>query len=284
MRYIDLKETQSHGTIGFPFAHYDVNYKHPRYQMLHHWHPEFEIVRILSGELYLQVDDAEFLGKTGDSFFIPGGMIHSAVPNHCHYECIVFNMEFFLKEKRADYKYLLSFIQYQRILQIHYQADAYPEVHRLFERLSEELSAKMEGYELSVQGALFYFLGYAVQKKLYTQPQIIPENLKKMQLFKKALSFIHLHYSEDITLQDMADSVPLNPHYFCRFFREITHKTPMQYLNYYRIESACEKLFSADKSITDIAMECGFNDASYFIHVFKKFKGKTPTEYLKSKQ
>lgn len=284
MRYIDLKEPLAHGTVGFPFAYYNVSEKHPRYNMLHHWHPEFEIIRVLSGKLLLQMDGAEILGKAGDAFFIPGGVIHSAVPEHCHYECIVFHMEFFLKENSAGYQDILSLAEYHRILQNYYPAGSYEDILALFHSIADALFFRPHGYELFVQGAVCCFLGLALQKNLYTQPQLVPENLKKIKLFKKALSYIQLHYNEDITLLDMAKSVPLNPNYFCRFFREITHKTPMQYLNFYRIESACEKLFSTDKSITEIAMECGFNDVSYFINVFKKFKSMTPSEYIKSKR
>lgn len=54
---------------------------------------------------------------------------------------------------------------------------------------------------------------------------------------------------------------------------------PIAYLNYYRIECACERLTLTDKSVTEIAFACGFNDMSYFSRVFKQLKGTTPTAY-----
>ena len=50
-------------------------------------------------------------------------------------------------------------------------------------------------------------------------------------------------------------------------------------MNYYRIECACERLTLTDKSVTEIAFACGFNDMSYFSRVFKQLKGTTPTAY-----
>ena len=73
----------------------------------------------------------------------------------------------------------------------------------------------------------------------------------------------------------------MNPKYFCRFFRQITLRTPIDYLNYYRIECAREQLAATDASITEVALGCGFNDISYFTKTFKKYMGLTPRQYMK---
>ena len=84
-------------------------------------------------------------------------------------------------------------------------------------------------------------------------------------------------YNKQITLEEMAGSVDMSPKYFCRFFHEMTHRTPIDYLNYYRIERACYQLMTTDQSITEVAYSSGFN----FIKTFKKYKGTTPKQYLK---
>jgi AraC-like DNA-binding protein len=56
----------------------------------------------------------------------------------------------------------------------------------------------------------------------------------------------------------------------------MTGKTPVEYLNEYRIERATQKLLSSDQSVTDIAYSCGFNDLSYFIKTYKSHKGISP--------
>ena len=82
-------------------------------------------------------------------------------------------------------------------------------------------------------------------------------------------------------LDDLAKVAGMNPRYFCRFFRSITHQTPIEYVNMYRIEKAAQMLHSTRLPITDICMECGFNDSSNFIKVFRKYKGMTPKQYRK---
>jgi AraC-like DNA-binding protein len=97
--------------------------------------------------------------------------------------------------------------------------------------------------------------------------------------FKDVLNYIEEHYTESISLEDMARVAGLSPRYFCRFFRKMTQCTPTEYLNYYRIECACEQLAEVTVSITDVALNCGFNDISYFIKAFHKAKGITPRQY-----
>ena len=68
-------------------------------------------------------------------------------------------------------------------------------------------------------------------------------------------------------------SVSMSPKYFCRFFSEMTHQTPMDYLNHQRIEQACYQLSTTDDSITEIAYRNGFNDLSYFIQNIQEVQG-----------
>lgn len=280
MKYIDYKETRKHGTFDFPFALYNVTHYHPRYTMMYHWHPEFEIIRILSGELILQLDGVEIIGRENDSFLITGGALHSGIPKNCHYECIVFNMDFFLRENQPYYKEIFSIVQHNKILQSYYPSEM-TEVNYIFENISQALSSKIYGYKLLVQGNFYLFLAMTLQKNYFIEQEYTFDNLNKIKQLKSTFIYIQSHFNEEITLYMLAKNIHMNPNYFCRFFKEITHQTPIQYLNHYRIETACEKLTTTDKTVTEIAMECGFNDVSYFVKVFKKFKGKTPTNYYK---
>jgi len=66
------------------------------------------------------------------------------------------------------------------------------------------------------------------------------------------------------------------------YFRSLTGRTPIDYLNYYRIECASEMLSTKDITIREVAISCGFNDESYFIKTFNKYKGITPKQFMKS--
>ncbi len=73
----------------------------------------------------------------------------------------------------------------------------------------------------------------------------------------------------------------MNPKYFCRYFRSMTGRTPIDYLNYYRVECACEMLSTKDISVKETAISCGFSDESYFVKTFRKYKNTTPKQFTR---
>lgn len=97
-----------------------------------------------------------------------------------------------------------------------------------------------------------------------------------MEQLRSVLEYIESNYAESITLSQLSARAGMSPKYFCRFFQSIVHKTPMEYLNYYRIERACCELADTDTSVTEVGYNCGFHDTSYFIRIFKREKGITP--------
>lgn len=144
------------------------------------------------------------------------------------------------------------------------------------------MKSKRIGYEFITQGSLYHLLGIILEYELYINKNIYTKkNQDRVLQLKKVLSLIEEEYSNPISLEYLSRTACMTPKYFCKFFYEMTNKTPIEYLNYYRIESACEQLITTDLPITEIALNCGFNDVSYFIKTFKKYKGTTPKKYLK---
>ena len=117
---------------------------------------------------------------------------------------------------------------------------------------------------------------------LYTSLEDVPQtrrDYKRSMQLKNVLDFIDNNYALPITLEQLSAAASMSPKYFCRFFYQMTHRTPIDYLNYQRIEHACYELATSENSVTDVAFNCGFNDLSYFIKTFKRYKGKTPGKY-----
>ena len=105
--------------------------------------------------------------------------------------------------------------------------------------------------------------------------------VRKQERIKKMLSYIHENYMEPIKLDDIAASASVSVGECCRCFKEMVRKSPNQYLVAYRISRAMELLGSSEKTVTEIAVETGFNDASHFIQYFKRQTGMTPKDYRK---
>lgn len=138
----------------------------------------------------------------------------------------------------------------------------------------------LELKKLTVFGQFYHFFGLVFSNHYFIEnPTRTRRDYKRILQLKQVLEFIEKNYANPITLQELSASVSMSPKYFCRFFSEMTHQTPVDYLNRQRIEEACLQLAATDDSITEIAYRNGFNDLSYFIRTFKKYKGMTPGKY-----
>lgn len=280
MKYLEYKEHRRHGTFDFPFAFYPVGPNHPRYNMQYHWHTEQEILRVLSGQLALTIDDRSFVLTAGDMAYIPGGCLHSGVPSGCSYECLVFDLDYFLKQNNPCAPWLMEISSHEKNIRPLFPA-ANQQAAQMLAPMFEAMASRSPGYQLIVPGCLSLFLGTVIRESWFDDPKPLSSgNQKRIKQLKAVLSFISTHYQEDLTLTDLADCAHMNRNYFCRYFQELTHQSPIHYLNYYRTEAACEQLTFSDRSITEIALDCGFKDPSYFVKVFRRFKGVTPSEYL----
>lgn len=102
---------------------------------------------------------------------------------------------------------------------------------------------------------------------------------KNHEIIKNAIHYISQNFSENITLDDAAACVHLNPSYFSTLFKQSTGSSFKEYLNMVRIEESKRLLSNTDYSIIDIAVSSGFEDQSYFSKVFKKYTGMTPKQY-----
>ncbi|MCQ2401316.1 MAG: response regulator [Lachnospiraceae bacterium] len=97
-------------------------------------------------------------------------------------------------------------------------------------------------------------------------------------------NFIRMHYSEQISINTLADMYNFSPVYLGRVFKRNTGKTFNEYLKNIRINAACEILDSyPDVSISDLAEKVGYYDLNYFYKLFKQVTGSTPKEYKTQK-
>lgn len=276
MQYYNYSENKQRGTFDFPFEFYHVDSSHPRYEMAYHWHVEYEIIRILTGTLHVTMDEKEFTATPGDIVFVNSGILHSGIPSDCVYQCIVFDMNAFLKNNPRCSTYIKQIIDHSAFVYHHFTPKN-QQIHQIVWDIFNAMESQKTGYELIVFGELYHFFGVVFSEKLYfsDSPQNRRDYRKIMQL-KKVLDYMEANYSSPVTLEQLSASVNMSPKYFCRFFYHMTHRTPIDYLNYQRIEHASYQLATTDVSVTEVAYNCGFNDLSYFIKTYKKYKGITP--------
>lgn len=124
-------------------------------------------------------------------------------------------------------------------------------------------------------------LCYKLQElvEVFTESMFNYTPTKNNEIIKKAMSYISDNFASNITLDDVARHVHLNPDYFSTIFKQSCGSSFKEYLNMVRIEESKRLLANTDYSVVDIAVATGFMDQSYFSKVFKKYTGLTPKQY-----
>ncbi len=281
---MSFNELKQRGSINFPIELYRVNKSHESYEMIPHWHRECEIIHVLQGELSVKLNNNIYTLLTGDTVYVNSETIHSAIPNDCEYECIVFSAESFISFSNDNLSLLPGFplpsIVINEFLPRKHEGIKNA-VRELFENLYDE--GEVKGKRFFVTASIYNLYGEIIKSGLYSfyDRANSLNNEKNVIILKKVLRFIHNEYENKLTLEDLARVAQMSPKYFCAFFKEMTRQTPFEYINSYRTDAASKLLLATDKSITDIAFSCGFNDLSYFIKTFKYYKGITPKAYRK---
>ena len=283
MHYLDYNEKINHGTPDFPMAFYHVDERHPRYNMPFHWHKEMELIRILEGSITISLDSVFLTTHAGDLILIEEGVIHGGTPEHCVYECAVFDAGL-LAHTDACKRYVRLMTRHQIQLYHYFQADEprFAPLLAATERLFPAIAYPHAGSELLTLGALYEFFGRLFEGECYVESPVESVSLRrKMDVLKPVLEYIDTHYASPISLADLSRLAGMSPKYFCRFFKAALHRTPMDYLNYYRIEQACRILTTTELPVTEAAYRCGFNDSSYFVKTFRKYMGISPRAYAR---
>ena len=117
--------------------------------------------------------------------------------------------------------------------------------------------------------------GHAVRHR---PVQIYQGGLGSMRL-RRIKELVHAKMEDDLSLDEMAQSVGLSTAHFARMFRKSTGETPHQFVLRQRVERAKAMLRAPDARVIDVAVACGFKTQQHFAQVFRDVLGVSPTEY-----
>ncbi|MWC30339.1 AraC family transcriptional regulator [Paenibacillus sp. MMS18-CY102] len=284
-----LREDRLHGDAMLPLATYWIDKEAGEPVLDAHWHKEAEFFCVIEGEVQFQVDTEYFAVQAGEAVFINGGDLHAghAVEGaSCKFCAIVFDIGWL---SSASYDAIQSsFIaplqERRRTFPRHIRPDSEwgRTVLGHLADMRHDYEAQTPGYEAAMKGRmLLIFHAIAAAGQWRNRTITSASELAKIDRLKTVIVHIQQNFDRRLRIQELADLVPMSEGQFIRFFKSMTRKTPIEYINTYRIRRAAELLRNTDRKISDIALEAGFDHVSYFIKVFRKQQKTTPSEYRK---
>lgn len=273
-------EIEQRGSEDFPFAFFYIEKDHSRYNMVPHWHTELELIRILDGEFHITLNNKLYIAKKADIFFVNSETIHQGFPVECVYECIVFHADFLYYERFDSFSFIKSILDGECMINEYFPADS-SKSYKALNEIFEAIKAKCQTQKFLVISAFYKFFSTVCEEKKYSFniASNALANDKNIVMLKKIIAYLRENYDKPISLESISHTVQKSPKHIGAFFKRMTGKTPIEYLNEYRIEKAARKLRLTDMSVTDVAFSSGFSDLSYFIKTFKKIKGISPGKY-----
>lgn len=282
-----VKESQQRGTVLFPLQYNYCNTANPFYDLWLHWHTEFEIIHVVSGCYRIFINDHEILLNEGDVCLVPGKVVHGDAPDKGvgKFESAVFDIELMRLHGYSPDAFISEIVNGTITIENVYRLNECKDISRTVTSFFEAIRDQREGWEAISTGYLIILFGLINKNKLYSEKKILPAK-KRVRNEKLELVFdlIKKNYMKNITLEELADAAGFSPKYFCRVFREMTNRAPVEYLNWFRINRSCAMIRETDEKLQDIAVKCGFNDFSYFIKIFHRYKNMTPLKYRNYKE
>lgn len=282
--YFELKENKPHGTKDDPFSTYHIENVGRSFQIPVHWHDEFEIIYVRSGFLTVSISGESYIGKTGDAFVVSPGNLHlmGSDTGIVDYYTFLFPLKYisFRTDDMLDEKLLEPLNSGHLMIGPRVKDTA----KELCEQLIEIYMAKKDESESKITTQirtkiiLLQFILEMWKKGFVMENDTSGRNTVE----KEMVSYIQQNFTGKISLREFGEQFHLSEKYISRYFKEHFHITLSQYVTYLRLEHAKQLLQDTDIPVTDVAMQSGYQNVSYFIRSFQKAYAVSPLKYRKN--
>ena len=285
-----LRETCSHGTQAFPFHHYSEWYAPQKAQHLFtawHWHTEVEFFYVESGCVTYDVGEETLHLTEGDCAFINSRVMHRGFTNGCIYHAIVFSPKLLGTPQSLVYQKYVHPVITEGISCMVFSLKE-PDMPAWKEKILdcvEQICTVSQQHpaaeELKIQILVSALWMYLAEHMELVDRQEPDKNMLQQARLRKMMQYIWEHYTEHISLDEIAAAANISKSAALRCFRAEVQTSPVEYLNEYRLEHACDLLRMTMDSVSDIALKTGFESIGYFDRIFKREFGITPKQYRK---
>ena len=279
--YFELKENKPHGTKDDPFSIYHIANVKRSFQIPVHWHDEFEIIYVKSGFLTVSISGENYIGKPGDAFVVSPGNLHfmGSQTGNVDYFTFLFPLKYisFRTDDILDDKLLEPLNSGHLMISPEIEDTVKEQCEQLVEiygAKKEESQSKIT-VQIKTKIILLQFILELWKKGFIVENDTGGKNTVE----KEMVSYIQQNFTGKILLKEFGEQFHLSEKYISRYFKEHFHITISQYVTYLRLEHAKQLLQDTDIPVTEVAMQSGYQNVSYFIRSFKKTYGMSPLKY-----
>ncbi len=247
-----------------------------------HWHYALEVVVPLENSLKVIIQNDEYNINPGDIIIIPAGELHEMIVPKTGSRLVLL-LNYASLSHLTGFSALAPILSQPIFIPKDEENGFYNHEIDLIGRIFMEYTKQPTFTELTIYSIVLDFLISVGRYKLLGENESVAEDaMKQQELGQKlaiAFDYIDSHYTEEITLEDVAFVAGFSKFHFSRLFKQCSGRNFHEYLVLKRIKVAELLLMKQELSITEIALQAGFSSLSTFNRTFKNIKGCSPTEY-----
>lgn len=247
--------------------------------MTMHWHDDVEFIYVVQGSTYYNLNNEKIRIRAGEGIFVNARQRHSieASSEDCTLYCLIFHPFILFSSEYVAANVVMPVLENKNVPYLLLREE------EPWQRVILQTIQDMQPYVESENGHMQIMRGvYDIWDRLYQNlisKQNKDENNKELIIMKKMVTFIRKNFRNKIKLQEICEAGNVGKTKCNEMFAAYYNVTPIEYLRNYRIEKGAYLLEITDMSITEIAYETGFNDASYFSKIFGQQIGCSPLSY-----
>jgi AraC-like DNA-binding protein len=248
-----------------------------------HWHEEMQLYSFVSGNACLDCAGHCFTAEGGDIVVINSCEPHfmKSSSDNLAFFIIRINLPFLFSRQidLCQTKFITPLAE-NRITFTNLITD-----DKIFSacvsKMITEYSSRQIGYELAVKASIYELITLLIRNhlcRIMTQKELSIKT-ESIRRFENVLDYINAHYTENIAVNFLAGRAHVTVPHFCRTFRELTGDTFTGYINKLRLEKSAGFLCGSRFTVTEIAIQSGFDSINYYSRLFKKHYHMTPTDF-----
>ncbi|MBQ9785129.1 MAG: AraC family transcriptional regulator [Clostridia bacterium] len=249
----------------------------------YHYHEGIEIFRIRSGSAKVVVNNRPMSVEKDDVLIVNAFEAHGTYLADAGVEfsrsCVMFHPYHIFPAESGNDRFFadLKSVCFENKIPASHPAS--PALRESVDRITSLFEAQPNGWTVAVFAEVMRIYSTAVSAGLCRAQT---GNTSYMFDFMTRVSaYIEDHLDEDISTTDIAAHCQYSTEHFCRLFKKCFDKTFKDYLNIYRIQKSKDFIDMGNfNTIAEIASKCGFNNQNHFGHMFKKYVGVLPSEYI----
>ncbi|AZK46660.1 AraC family transcriptional regulator [Paenibacillus lentus] len=248
-----------------------------------HFHSTYEIYYLMSGQRNIFIQDRTLAINEGDVVIIAPNILHRTInavqPQH---ERLIINMHEQYFSPDGSHKEALRPLLERDYLIVSDSVRNQLSIEPMARAILQEMKEQASGFELFAQTLAVQLLIICCRHFKHNAMELLASPSPMHERISEIVRYINEHYTEDLSLQLLADRFYISPYYLSRYFKKATGFTYVEYVNSVRIKEAKKLLEHSSMKVHLIARKVGFGSVTHFGRVFKEVTGNAPLYYRRN--